>query len=67
MLVYFRPRLLESVLNDCNERIVSNDLNMIRSSDSEDENDNSISGGGSVSGGDQHVSSTQMPPNRAHY
>jgi len=52
MLVYFRKRLPESIVNDCNERIVRNGLNVIRSSDSQGE-DNSRGVGGYVSGGDQ--------------
>ena len=52
MLVYFRTRLPVSVVNDCNERIVRKGLNVIRSSDSQDEDDNSSRGGGSVSGED---------------
>jgi hypothetical protein len=64
MMVYFRKRLPESVVNDCNERIVRNGLSVIRSSGSQDEDDNNSSGGGAVSSGDQHVSSTQTPPNQ---
>jgi hypothetical protein len=32
MMVYFRKRLPESVINDCNKRIVRHNLNLIRSS-----------------------------------
>lgn len=45
MMVYFCKRLPESIVNDCNERIVRHGLNVIRSAESEgDENDNSDSG-----------------------
>jgi len=45
MMVYFRKRLPESVVNDCNERIVRHGLKVIRSAESEDdENDNSDTG-----------------------
>jgi transposase, IS5 family len=45
MIVYFRKRLPESIVNDCNERIVRHGLNLIRSAESEDdENDKSDSG-----------------------
>jgi hypothetical protein len=33
MMVYFRKRLPESVVNDCNERIVRHGLNVIRSAE----------------------------------
>ena len=36
MMVYFRKRLAEMVLNDCNERIVRHGLNLIRASQAED-------------------------------
>ena len=32
MMVYFGKRLLEAVVNDCNERIVCHGLKVIRSS-----------------------------------
>lgn len=42
MMVYFRKRLPESVVNDCNERIVRHGLSIIRSSEADDhEEDNS--------------------------
>ena len=37
MMVYFRKRLPESVINDCNERIVCHGLNVIRSAKSVDD------------------------------
>jgi IS5 family transposase len=45
MMVYFRKRLPESIVNDCNERIVRHGLNVIRSAESErDEDDGNNSG-----------------------
>jgi hypothetical protein len=45
MMVYIRKRLPESVVNDCNERIVRHGLNVIRSAESEtDEDDHNDSG-----------------------
>ena len=46
MMVYFRKRLPESVVNDCNERIVRHGLNVIRTAESdageEDDNDSGM-------------------------
>jgi hypothetical protein len=39
MMVYFRKRLPEAVINDCNERIVRHGLNLIRSVESVDDDD----------------------------
>jgi hypothetical protein len=39
MMVYFRKRLPESAVNDCNERIVRHGLSVIRSAESEDDED----------------------------
>ena len=39
MMVYFRKRLSESVVNDCNDRLVRHGLNVIRSSASIDHDD----------------------------
>jgi hypothetical protein len=47
MMVYFRKRLPESVINDCNERIVSHGLVVIHSAESDDDVG---TGGGSSSG-----------------
>jgi IS5 family transposase len=45
MMVYFRKRLAESIVNDINEKIVRHGLNVIRSAESkDDENDNSDNG-----------------------
>jgi hypothetical protein len=39
LMVYFRRRLPESVINDCNERIVRHGLNVIQSAESQDDED----------------------------
>jgi len=39
MMVFFRKRLPESVVNDCNERIVRQGLTVIRSAESQDDED----------------------------
>lgn len=44
LMVYFRRRLPESVINDCNERIVRHGLNVIRSADSQDDEDGNSDG-----------------------
>jgi IS5 family transposase len=44
MMVYFRKRLPESVVNDCNERIVRHGLNVIRSEESQDNGDDDNGG-----------------------
>ncbi len=63
-MVYFRKRLPEAVVNDCNERIVRHGLKVIRSSDDQDPGDQSGSGGRSASPGDQQRSSAQKQPNQ---
>jgi hypothetical protein len=65
MMVYFRKRLPESVVNDCNERIVRHGLNVIRSSDSSDQDDSS-SNGRSATDRDQHESSAKTQPNQGY-
>jgi hypothetical protein len=64
MMVYFRKRLPEAVVNDCNERIVRHGLKVIRASDSQDPGDRSGHGGGSASTGEQPMSSAQKHPNQ---
>jgi hypothetical protein len=66
MMVYFRKRLPEAVVNDCNERIVRHGLKVIRSSDSQAPGDDggSGSGGGSASSVDQPRPSAQKQPNQ---
>jgi len=65
MMVYFRKRLPEAVVNDCNERIVRHSLNVIRSSDSQGPgDDNGTGGGGSADPATQSKSSSQTQPNQ---
>ena len=64
MMVYFRKRLPEAVVNDCNERIVRYGLKVIRSSDSQGPSDDNGSGGGSTSLAGQPKPSSQEPPNQ---
>jgi IS5 family transposase len=63
MMVYFRKRLPEAVVNDCNERIVRYGLKVIHSSDSQDRGDDSGSGG-STSPANQPKPSSQKQPNQ---
>lgn len=63
MMVYFRKRLPEVVVNDCNERIVCHGLKVIRSSDSQDPSDPHGSGGGATSSAAQPKSSSQKHSN----
>lgn len=46
MMLYFRKRLPEAVLNDCSELIELHSLNVIRSSCSQGPGDDKCSGGG---------------------
>ena len=64
-MVYFRKRLPESVVNDCNERIVRHGLNAIRSPavDEHDDHDSS-DGGGAGSAADQKIESKMPRPNQ---
>jgi IS5 family transposase len=64
MMVYFRKRLPEAVVRDCNERIVHHGLKLIRSSDDEDPGDHSGSGGGSASPDNQPIPTTQKQTNQ---
>jgi len=64
MMVYFRKRLPEAIVNDCNERIVRHGLKVINSSDSEAAGDDSSSGGRSASSVDQPRPSAQKQPNQ---
>jgi hypothetical protein len=65
MMVYFRKRLPDAVVNDCNERIVRYGLKLIRSSDSQDPGDDNGSGGcGSATPGNQPRPSSQKQPNQ---
>ena len=65
MMVYFRKRLPEAVVNDCNERIVRHGLNLIRASETkEHDQDDSQGGGGSVCDTEQNISSTKAIDNQ---
>jgi len=58
IMVYFRKRLPESVVNDCNERIVQHGLNVIRSSAVNDHDDDGSHGGGAARPADPGILST---------
>ena len=64
MMVYFRKRLPESVVNDCNERIVRHGLSVIRSSAVDDHDDDSSHGGGAARAADQQIGSDTTQPNQ---
>ena len=64
MMVYYRKRLPESVVNDCNERIVRHGLNVIRSSAAIDHDDYGNQGGGDARPADQEIGSTTTQPNQ---
>jgi hypothetical protein len=64
MMVYFRKRLPESVVNDCNERIVCHGLNVIYSSEATDHDDDSSHGGGAACPADQQIGSNMTLPNQ---
>jgi len=64
MMVYFRKRLPESVVNDCNERIVRHGLNVIHSFAATGDDDDSSHGGGAGRPGDQRIGSDTIDPNQ---
>ena len=65
MMVYFRKRVPEAVVNDCNERIVRHGLNLIRASETEEhDQDDSQGGGGSVCDTEQNIRSTKVIDNQ---
>ena len=64
MIVHFRKRLPESVVNDCNERIVCHGLNVIRSSSLTDHDVDSSQGGGADRSVDQQIDSNTTQPNQ---
>jgi hypothetical protein len=64
MMVYFRKRLPEAVVNDCNKTIIRHGLKVIRSSDTQGPGDDNGSGGGSPSPADQPKPSWQKQPNQ---
>jgi nicotinamidase-related amidase len=68
MMVCFRKRLPEAVVNDYNERIVHHGLKVIRSSDTQDSGDDGGSGGvRSTTPGDQLSPSAQEQPNQGSF
>lgn len=65
MMVYFRKRLPEAVVNDCNERIVQHGLKLIRAAETDEhDQDDSQGGGGSVCDSEQIISSTKVIDNQ---
>jgi IS5 family transposase len=63
MMVYFRKRLPESVVNDCNERIVRHGMCVIRSSAADDHDDDG-DGGATASAADQQIGAATIQPNQ---
>ncbi len=65
MMVYFRKRLPESVVNDCNERIVLHVLSVIRSSSADHHDDVDSSHGNEIAtASDQQVELETTRPNQ---
>ena len=64
MMVYFRKRLTEPVVNDCHERIVRHGLAVIHSSAGTDHDDDSSHGGGAARADDQQIGSDTTRPNQ---
>ena len=64
MMVYFRKRLPEAIVNDCNERIVRYGLKVIHSSDDKDPSDDSGSCAGSATTSDQAQQSSNKQTNQ---
>ena len=65
MMVYFRKRLPESVVNDCNERIVRYGLNVIRTAAASDHDDDvSGHGGKTAREADEEISSEKERTNQ---
>ena len=65
MMVYFRKRLPESVVNDCNERIVLHGLRVIRSSSADHDDDDDCSHGNEIAAAtDQQIESETTRPNQ---
>jgi hypothetical protein len=62
MMVYFRKRLPEAVINDCNERIVRHGLAVIQSETAEEPDDDQ--GGGSDSADPEPVQAKQVVSNQ---
>jgi len=65
-MFYFRKRLPEAVVNDCNERIVQHGLNLIRAAETEEHDQDDSQGGGrsSICDTEQHISSTKAIDNQ---
>lgn len=63
MMVYFRKRLPESVVNDCNERIVRHGLKVIQSTTSGDDEDGGH-GSASANSVEQSPKSAKATPNQ---
>jgi len=62
MMVYFSKRLPESVVNDCNERIVLHGLRVIRSAAADQhDNDDSSQGSEVATATDQQIDATCVP------
>ena len=64
MMVYFRKRLPEAIVTDCNERIVRYGLKVIHSSEDKDPGDNSGSGAGSATTSGQAQQSSNKQTNQ---
>ena len=58
MIIYFRKRLPESVINDCNERLVRHGLNVIQAAGADDDQGADKGGGSSTGHGSNDHSST---------
>jgi hypothetical protein len=63
MMVYFRKRLPETVVNDCNERIVRHGLTLVRSAESQNDDDGD-QGSGSANSGNQQAPASQGSTNQ---
>lgn len=64
MMVYFRKRLPESLVNACNERIVRHGLNVIHSAASTNQDDDNSHGGGAACPADQQIGSKTTQSNQ---
>ena len=63
-MVYIRKRLMEAIVNNCNERIVRYGLRVIHSSDDKDPGDDSGSGAVSATTSDQAQQSSNKQTNQ---
>ena len=64
MMVYFRKRLPEAIVHDCNEQIVRHGLKVIKVSESHDPDNHSGSGGESISVDNKSIPPAQKRPNQ---